>query len=206
MSNIRMLMEALNRERLDIAGELGVDMRAIRKHYSWLFGVDMDTTVTKEEAEEDGEDSVRDSSADDDDELSSLFSMTKRTALKTRMAARRTRPLMVSEMDQYMHHHLDGANVHGPATPDTRYVLEDVPYRLATMVLVGRLLGRLAILHKSRMRILSTRIAAAHGTWTGGGRWRTRDPLDPSCLGAFESTPGPRTLRTPDNRLFSTTC
>ena len=165
----------------------------------------MDSPIIEDKAEKDGEDNVGDGSLDNNDE-SYLSLMTKRTALKTRMAARRTRPLMVSEMDQYMHHHLDGANVHGPATPDTRYVLEDVPYRLATMVLVGRLLGRLAILHKSRMRILSTRIAAAHGTWTGGGRWRTRDPLDPSCLGAFESTPGPRTLRTPDNRLFSTTC
>ena len=101
-------------------------------------------------------------------------------------------------MDQYMHHHLDGAGVHDPATPDTRYVLEDVPYGLATTVLLGRLMGRLAILHESGMRILLARIAAARGTWTGGGRWRTRDPLDPSHLGAFESTPGPRTLRTPD--------
>ena len=191
-------MEALDRERLDIARELGVDVRTIREHYSWLFGVPMDTTVVKDKAEEDGEDGVGDGSADDNDESSSLSLMTKRTALKTRMAARRTRPLTVSEMDQYMHHHLDGADVHGPATPNTQHVLEDVPYGLATRLLLGRLLGRLAILHESGMRILSTRIAAARGTWTGGGRWRTRDPSDPSLLGAFEPTPGPWTLHTPD--------
>ncbi len=69
----------------------------------------------------------------------------------------------VSEMDQYMHHHLDGANVHGPALP----------------VLLMRLVGRLAILHESGMHILLVRIVATRGT-------------------SFESTPGPRTLCTPD--------
>jgi hypothetical protein len=88
-------MEALDRERLDIARELGVDVRTIREHYSWLFGVPMDTTVVKDKAEEDGEDGVGDGSADDNDESSSLSLMTKRTALKTRMAARRTWPLTV---------------------------------------------------------------------------------------------------------------
>ena len=181
-------------------------MWTIREHYLWLFGVPMDMAVVEDKAEEDGEDKVEDGSADEDDELSSLSSMTKRTALKTRMVARRMRPLTVSEMDQCMHHHLDGANVHSPATPDTRYLLEEMLYGLTTTVLLGRLLGRLAILHESGMRILLTRIAAARGTWTDGGRWRTWELLDPSCLGAFESTPGPWTLRTPDYRLFSTTC
>ena len=43
-------MEALDRERLDIARELGVDVRTIRKHYSLSFGIPMDTTVVKDEA------------------------------------------------------------------------------------------------------------------------------------------------------------
>ena len=93
--NVGTLMEALDRERLNIAGELGVDVRTIREHYSWLFGVPMETPIVEDKAEKDGEDDVGDGSADDDDESSSLSLMTKRTALKTRMAARRTWPLTV---------------------------------------------------------------------------------------------------------------
>ena len=152
--NVGRLMEALDRERLDIARELEVDVRTIREHYSWSFGIPMDTPVVEDEADEDEEDDVGDGSADGDESFSSSLT-TKRTAPKTRTATRGTRPLTVSEMNQYMHHHLDGVDVHGPATPDTRYVLEDVPYGLATTVLLGRMVGRPAILHESGMRILS---------------------------------------------------
>ena len=93
-------------------------MRTIRKHYSLSFGIPMDTTVVKDEAEEDGEDDVGDGSTDNNDVSFLLSLMTKRTALKTRMAAQRTRPLTVSKMDQYMHHHLDSTDVLGPATPN----------------------------------------------------------------------------------------
>jgi len=127
---------------------------------------------------------------------------------------RGSRPLTVSEMNQYMHHHLDGVDVHGPETPDTWYVLEDVPYGLVTMVLLGRMVGRPAILHESGMRILlamyrsdfmnenellhglglllpmvgeattTTAVARIVSTpcrvWTGGGRWHTQGPSDPS--------------------------
>ena len=58
-------------------------------------------------------------------------------------------------MNQYMNHHLDNQDVHGPTTADTQYVLDDVPYGLAKTVLLGRLVGRPAILHESGMRILS---------------------------------------------------
>ena len=147
-------MEALDRERLDITGELDVDVRTIREHYSWSFGIPMDTPVVKNKADEDEEDDVGDGSADGDESSSSSLTA-KRTAPKTRTATRRTRPLMVLEMNQYMHHHLNGVNVHGPATPDTWYMLKDVPYGLATTVLLGRMVGRPAILHESKMCILS---------------------------------------------------
>jgi len=111
----------------------------------------MDTPVIEDEDEEDD---VGDGSADGDASSSSSLT-TKRTATKTRTATRGTRPLTVSEMNQYMHHHLDNQDVHGPATADTRYVFEDVPYGLATTVLLGRLVGRPAILHENGMHILS---------------------------------------------------
>ena len=152
--NVGRLMEALDRERLDIARELDVDVRTIREHYSWSFGIPMDTPVVEDEADEDEEDDVGDGSADGDESSSSSLT-TKSTAPKTRTATRGTWPLTVSEMNQCMHHHLDGVVVHGLATPDTRYVLEDVPYGLATTVLLGRMVGRPAILHESGMRILS---------------------------------------------------
>ncbi len=108
-------------------------MRTIPEHYSWLFGVPMDMPVVEEEAEEDEEDDVG----------SSLSSRMKRTALKTRLGAQRTRPLPLSEMDQYMH------------------------------------------MAAAAARVTSTLCQV----WTGGGRWSTWDPSDPSCLRAFESTP-----------------
>ena len=49
----------------------------------------------------------------------------------------------------------DSAAVHGTTTPNTQYVLKDVPYSLPTTVLLRRLVGGPAILHESGMRILS---------------------------------------------------
>ena len=40
-------------------------------------------------------------------------------------------------------------------TPNTRYVIEDVPYGLVTTVLLGRLVGKIALLHESGIHILS---------------------------------------------------
>ena len=53
-------MEALDWERLDITGELDVDVRTIREHYSWSFGIPMDTPVVEDKADEDEEDNVGD--------------------------------------------------------------------------------------------------------------------------------------------------
>ena len=147
--NVGRLMEALDRERLDIARSLGVDVRTIHEHFSWSFDVPMETPVGKNDNGE--EDDV-------DDEVSASASAAN-TALKTTSRRRatpstRTRPLTVSEMNQMMHHHLNN-DVLGPATPNTRYVLEDVPYGLVPTVLLGRAVGRPAILHESGIRILS---------------------------------------------------
>ncbi|KAL9184783.1 hypothetical protein ACHAXT_012753 [Thalassiosira profunda] len=64
------------------------------------------------------------------------------------------RPLTISEMNQMMHHYLD-TDVLGPSAPDSRYVLEDVPYGLALTVVLGRLVGIPATLHESGIAILS---------------------------------------------------
>ena len=51
MLNVGRLMEALDRERLDIARELDVDVWTIREHYSWSFGIPMDTPIIEDEAD-----------------------------------------------------------------------------------------------------------------------------------------------------------
>jgi opine dehydrogenase len=63
----------------------------------------------------------------------------------------------VSEMNQEMHRRGDGGT--GPATLETRYILEDVPFGLLPTTVLGRIAGRPAILHESGIRILS----AAYG-------------------------------------------
>ena len=64
-----------------------------------------------------------------------------------------TRPLTVSEMNQQMHHL--GRDVFGPTDPESRYVVEDVPYGLVLTVILGRLLNVPAQLHESGIMILS---------------------------------------------------
>ncbi|KAL3767301.1 hypothetical protein ACHAW5_001706 [Stephanodiscus triporus] len=142
--NVGRLMEALDRERLDIVRSLGVDVRTIHEHFSWSFDVPMETPVGKNDNGEE---------EDVDDEVPASASAANTTS---NMTSRRkaTRPLTVSEMNQMMHHHLNN-DVLGPATPNTRYVLEDVPYGLVPTVLLGRAVGRPAILHESGIRILS---------------------------------------------------
>jgi len=120
--NVGRLMEALDRERLDIAKALDIDVRNIYEHFSWSFHVPIETPVMDND---DGE------------------------ALSMKM-----RPLSVSEMNQQMHHYLQN-DVLGPASPDSRYVLEDVPYGLVLTVILGRLVDRPAILHEAGIKIIS---------------------------------------------------
>ena len=59
----------------------------------------------------------------------------------------------VSEMNQEMHRQGRGGT--GPATDDSRYVTEDVPYGLAVTVKLGELTGRPARLHRAGVDIFS---------------------------------------------------
>ena len=121
--NVGRLMEALDRERIEIANALDIEVRTIYEHFSWSFHVPLETQI----AEEDNDGSTSRS---------------------------KTRPLTVSEMNQQMHYY-NGNDVLGPSVPDSRYVLEDVPYGLVLTVILGRLLNRPAVLHESGIMILS---------------------------------------------------
>lgn len=59
----------------------------------------------------------------------------------------------ISEMNQAMHAQGNGGT--GPATGDSRYVTEDVPYGLALTAALGRLTGCPAVLHEAGIRIFS---------------------------------------------------
>ena len=59
----------------------------------------------------------------------------------------------ISEMNQRMHEQGNGGI--GPATADSRYVTEDVPYGLQLTALLGRLVGRPAKLHEAGIEIFS---------------------------------------------------
>ena len=59
----------------------------------------------------------------------------------------------ISEMNQLMHEQGNGGT--GPATADSRYVTEDVPYGLVPTVALGRLTGRPALLHEAGVRLFS---------------------------------------------------
>ncbi|EED92518.1 hypothetical protein THAPSDRAFT_262572, partial [Thalassiosira pseudonana CCMP1335] len=119
--NVGRLMEALDRERFDIAMALNIDVRTIFEHFSWSFNVPLETPVIN----------ARDG-----------------------LATKAMRPLTVSEMNQQMHYYAK-TDVLGPSVPDSRYVLEDVPYGLVLTVILGRLLNRPAVLHESGIMILS---------------------------------------------------
>ena len=59
----------------------------------------------------------------------------------------------ISEMNQQMH--ARGIGGTGPATADSRYVIEDVPYGLVVTAALGELAGRPARLHDAGTRVLS---------------------------------------------------
>jgi len=100
--NVGRLLEALDRERLAIAGALGLSVRTIFEHFHLSFHVP---------------------------------------------------PASVSAMNQEMH--CDGRGGTGPATADSRYVTEDVPYGLAVTAKLGELTGRPAKLHRAGVEVFS---------------------------------------------------
>jgi len=59
----------------------------------------------------------------------------------------------ISDMNQEMHKMGRGGT--GPATGDSRYVTEDVPFGLAVTVALGRMAGRPAVLHQAGVEIFS---------------------------------------------------
>lgn len=100
--NVGRLLEALDEERLAIAGALGLDVRTIFEHFHLSFHVPVAS---------------------------------------------------ISEMNQQMH--ADGNGGTGPATGDSRYVTEDVPYGLALTADLGRMAGKPAHLHEAGIRVFS---------------------------------------------------
>ena len=59
----------------------------------------------------------------------------------------------ISDMNQLMHEQGNGGT--GPATADSRYVTEDVPYGLVVTAALGKLVGRPALLHESGIALFS---------------------------------------------------
>lgn len=59
----------------------------------------------------------------------------------------------ISAMNQQMHENGHGGL--GPATADSRYVTEDVPYGLHVTAVLGRLVDRPAVLHEAGIQLLS---------------------------------------------------
>ena len=59
----------------------------------------------------------------------------------------------ISQMNQEMHDAGNGGS--GPATADSRYVTEDVPFGLVMTAKIGRLAGRPADFHESGVQIFS---------------------------------------------------
>lgn len=96
------LIEALDAERLKIAGSFGLSVRTVREHFSLSFHVPQGT---------------------------------------------------VSEMNQQMHS--EGRGGTGPATADSRYIYEDVPFGLLSTSLLGRIAGHPAVLHEAGTALFS---------------------------------------------------
>ena len=115
--NVGRLLEALDAERLAIAGALGLEVRTIFEHFHLSFHVP---------------------------------------------------EASVSDMNAQMH--ADGRGGTGPATADSRYVTEDVPYGLLPTVLLGDLVDRPATLHRAGVDVFSAmygRDFAAENTLLG---------------------------------------
>ncbi|MHA1565606.1 MAG: NAD/NADP octopine/nopaline dehydrogenase family protein [Alphaproteobacteria bacterium] len=100
--NVGRLLEALDKERLAIAKELGLSVRTIFEHFHLSFHVPVAS---------------------------------------------------ISAMNQEMHRLGNGGT--GPATADSRYVTEDVPYGLALTTKLGEMVGRPAKLHQAGLDIFS---------------------------------------------------
>ena len=96
------LLEELDRERLEIAQALGLEVKTIFEHFHLSFHVPVAS---------------------------------------------------ISEMNQQMHAQGNGGV--GPATADSRYVTEDVPYGLVLTAALGRLTGHPAKLHEAGIQIFS---------------------------------------------------
>ncbi|MBB3962967.1 NAD/NADP octopine/nopaline dehydrogenase family protein [Rhizobium metallidurans] len=99
-------IEALDAERLAIAGHFGVSVRTVEEHFSLSFHVPMGT---------------------------------------------------VSEMNQEMDR--QGRGGLGPTTIESRYILEDFPFGIFPTAVLGKIIGRPAVLHESGISIMS----AAYG-------------------------------------------
>ena len=99
----------------------------------------------------------------------------------------------VSEMNQQMY--AQGTGGTGPATADSRYVTEDVPYGLQATAVLGRLAGRPAPLHEAGIQIFS----AMYGRDFAGeneilnaldlGRYSLEDLQDAARTGLLRKTP-----------------
>ena len=59
----------------------------------------------------------------------------------------------VSDMNQQMH--TEGRGGFGPATADSRYIYEDVPFGLVPTSLLGRIAGQPAVLHEAGTSLFS---------------------------------------------------
>ena len=59
----------------------------------------------------------------------------------------------ISDMNQEIN--TVGNDVLGPNTADSRYVLEDVPFGLASTIILGSMVGKPAVLHMAGMQIMS---------------------------------------------------
>jgi opine dehydrogenase len=59
----------------------------------------------------------------------------------------------IAEMNAELH--AKGIGGQGPATADSRYVTEDVPYGLAVTAALGRLAGHPAVLHQAGVDLFS---------------------------------------------------
>ncbi len=96
------LLEAIDAERLAIAGAFGVEVRTMREHYSLTYGL-------------------------------------------PDAALGETAKLLAASQEPTL----------GPATIDTRYTLEDVPFGLSPLVTLGRLCGVATPLHEAGLQIFS---------------------------------------------------
>jgi len=99
-------LEGLDKERLDIAAALGLNVKTVYEHFSLSFHVPIPESGS------------------------------------------------ISEMCQEIQRR--GNDVYGPNVADSRYITEDVPFGLALIVALGKLVGRPAVLHESGLLIFNS--------------------------------------------------